>query len=135
MVVKRNRLAYIVCAKGASARQLIFRACIYHNIDLPHIRIPLNLYFRQTHKNNRRLDGCHKLLCLMLFRNRKNYMLVLNEEQINPWLPLTRELSAKLTEGEITTPPSKLRFATSPDKWRLFFHNLSQSFPQVAISA
>ncbi len=48
-------------------------------------------------------------------------MLVLNWEQINLWLPLTRELSAKLTEGEKTTPPSKLRFATSPDKWRLFF--------------
>ncbi len=39
--------------------------------------------------------------------------------KISLWLPLTRQLSAKLTEGERTTHPSRLCRATSPDKWRL----------------
>ena len=60
-------------------------------------------------------------------------MLVLNEEQINPWLPLTRELSAKLTEGEITTPPSRRCRATSPDKWRLPLLTCGNNFHKLKI--
>ncbi len=60
-------------------------------------------------------------------------MLVLNQTQITLWLPLTRELSAKLTEGEKTTPPSKLRFASSPDKWRLLFSTCGNHFHKLKI--
>ena len=41
------------------------------------------------------------------------------------------DFAKQKTEGEKTTPPSKLRFATSPDKWRLMFSTCGSHFHKL----